>query len=94
MASATSKVRNNSNWALPEIRLACAYLGLMDFTLTNISNALRCAQRLSSVSSASEFNEAMTNSARDQFEALAEQIDGLSTLIAPEKEDLELTFWE
>ena len=90
----TPNSTKNPNWTPQETRLAYAYVGLMDFTLMNIGNALRCAQRLSGANSPSEFEDAVTDNARDQFEALSNQIERISAFIASDAEDMKLTFWE
>ena len=90
----TPNFRNNPNFTPQEARLAYAYVGLMNLTLTNIGNAFRCAQRLSEANSASDFEDAVTDNARDQFEALSNQIERISAFIASDAEDMKLTFWE
>jgi hypothetical protein len=46
------------------------------------------------VNAALEFDDAVTNNMRDQFEALSVQVAALSLPIPPETEDLKLSFWD
>jgi len=71
---------------------------LMGLALVDASIAFDCARKLSTATSASEFDEVLTRHTRQQFEAVSETVAQLSRLIekgSPEgNEDVSLTFWD
>lgn len=67
---------------------------VLDFVFGSIDTGCQCARRLSKVDSPSQFEEALTDNLRDQFEALSDQVEELSMLMAPEREDTTLSFWD
>ena len=92
MTLGTIELRRTPNWTL--LRTPLAYKTLVDLAFINVGNAFQCFQRLLSVTSASEFNDAVTNNTRDQFDALSEQVHGLSKFVLPETEDMKFSFWD
>jgi hypothetical protein len=69
----------SASWAF--LRMALDYnTKLVELALVNVCSAFEYARRLSTVTSSSEFVEAVSSYTRDQFEALSEQVEELSAL--------------
>jgi hypothetical protein len=92
MASGTVELHENQSWTLRGNPLM--YLRLAELAFKSVHSSLRCAEVLLDAKSTSEINDAVTDNVRDQFEALSEQIEELSALIAPEAVDIGLSFWD
>ena len=93
MTPGTIELRKNPSWTL--LQTALAYnVTLVELVFSNVDNAYECTQRLLSVNAALEFDDAVTNNMRDQFEALSVQLGELSMSIPLETEDLRLSFWD
>ena len=93
MTPGTIDLRKNPSWTL--LQTALAYnVTLVELVFSNVDNACECTQRLLSVNAALEFDDAVTNNMRDQFEALSVQLGELSMSIPLETEDLRLSFWD
>jgi hypothetical protein len=69
-------LQGNIIWALSRAGLECAGK-LVEFTFLNIGAVFERAQKFSNVKSPSEFAEVLSNTTREQFEALSEQIEEL-----------------
>ena len=71
---------------------------LMGLALVDASIAFDCARKLSTATSASEFDEVLTRHTRQQFEAVSETVAQLLRLLergSPEgDENMSLTFWD
>ena len=93
MTPGTIDLRKNPSWTL--LQTALAYnVTLIELAFINAGNVYKCTQRLLSVNAALEFNDAVTDNMRDQFEALSVQVGELSISIPLETEDLKLSFWD
>ncbi len=93
MTPGTIDLPKNPTWTL--LQTAVTYnVALVELVFSIGYAALERTQRLLSVNSASEFDDAVTDNMRDQFEALSEQVEELSMLIPPETEDRKLSFWD
>jgi hypothetical protein len=93
MTPGTINLRKNPSRTLLQTVLAYN-VTLVELAFINVGNARECTQRLLSVNAALEFDDAVTNNMRDQFEALSVQVAALSLPIPPETEDLKLSFWD
>jgi hypothetical protein len=93
MTLGTIDLRKNPSWTLLQTVLACN-VTLVKLAFSNVGNAYECTQRLLSVNAALEFDDAVTNNMRDQFDALSVQVGELSMSIPLETEDLKLSFWD
>jgi len=71
---------------------------LMGLALVDASIAFDCARKLSTATSASEFDEVLTRHTRQQIEAVSETVAQLLRLLergSPEgDENMSLTFWD
>lgn len=83
----------NPSWTFLQTALAFN-VTLVELAFVNVSKAFECSQRLLSVNSPSNFDDALTSNIRDQFDVLSEQLDALSMSIVLETEDMKLTFWD
>jgi hypothetical protein len=93
MTPGTIDLRKNPSWTL--LQTSIAYnVTLTELAFSNVGNAYECTQRLLSVNAALEFDDAVINSMRDQFEALSVQVAALSMPILRESENMKLSFWD
>jgi len=93
MTPGTIDLRKNPSWTL--LQTALAYnVTLVELVFSNVDNARECTQRLLSVNAALEFDDAVTDNMRDQFEALSVQVAALSLPILKESENMKLSFWD
>ena len=90
MPTRTRPLRN-PNWAF--LGTPLTYLAFVDLAFAHFDNALDCTRKLLNAKSALEFDNAVVDGMRDQFEAFSDQVEGLSTLIAP-GDAVELSFWD
>jgi len=93
MTPGTIDLRKNPSWTL--LQTSIAYnVTLIELAFINADNARECTQRLLRVNAALEFNDAVADNMRDQFEALSVQVAALSMPILRESENMKLSFWD
>jgi hypothetical protein len=63
---------------------------LFQLAFSNLDRTFECAQRLLQASTRSEFEVAMTDTVRGQFEAISESVETFSIYAEPRGEDLTL----
>lgn len=72
-------LQGNIIWALSRTGLECAGK-VVKFTFIYIGSVFEREQKFSNVKSPSEFAEVLSNTTREQFEALSEQIEELGAV--------------
>ena len=93
MTPGTIDLRKNPSWTLLQTVLGYNAT-LVKLAFSNVGNAYECTQRLLSANAALEFNDAVADNMRDQFEALSVQVAALSLPILRENENMKLSFWD